>query len=153
MQFTGKVFPRSTARSGGPPGEAAVLALNPQRREAILNATGWHSLESGSLNLSVNHVVPDALLRFTPALVEEGASVKYPPAYAHFPGLRMRYFYFGGICAVRDIRFPVLVRRAEVPPYPGLVELFSQSNLRTSLDLEDGDIVTVEIDEAGREAR
>ncbi len=153
MQFSGKVFPRSTARLGGPPGEAEVLALNPQRREAILNATDWHSLEPGSLNRAVDYAVPETLLRFKPALVEEGTSVKYPRAYSYIPGLRKRYFYFGGIGAVRDIRLAVLIRRAEVPTYPGLVELLSRWDLRTSLDLEDGDIVTVEIDEASREAR
>jgi hypothetical protein len=53
LTFEGVVFFRSSKPGAtGPSGEAAILKLNPQRRERILALTGWKTLEAGSLNLS-----------------------------------------------------------------------------------------------------
>ena len=151
MRFVGRVSARSTLRQGGPPGEAEVLRLNPQRREAILKVTGWSELEPGTLNLEVDVYVPHKLLKLTAALVEDGRTVNYPGMYKHIPALRGRYLYYRGIASVPDLdrQWEVLVRRAQNMPREGLVELFAERNLRRDLELSDGDELTVEINEAG----
>ena len=53
MEFNARVGARSSRGLGGPPGEAEVLRLNPQRQVIILQATGWTQLIQGTLNLEV----------------------------------------------------------------------------------------------------
>jgi hypothetical protein len=60
--FVGHVSYRSSKGRSGPPGEKAVLELNPQRRRAILKATGWGDLEPGTLNLAVAQKMVEELL-------------------------------------------------------------------------------------------
>lgn len=145
MKFEGIVRPRSTANPNGPPGEAAVLKLNPQRGENILRVTGWTSLSPGSLNLGVSSDVPDKLLAFEPAWVEDAKNVIYPPQYAHIPIRRKKYFYYRGIASADGKSADVLVRRAEVPPYSGLAEVFAKCSLRTFLGVADGGVVEIQI--------
>ena len=56
----------SLPEAGGPPGESEILALNPQRKDGILKATGWEKLEPGSLNLDVSADVVEALGKLSP---------------------------------------------------------------------------------------
>ena len=94
MKFHGAVQFRSSIQPGiGPPGESEVLALNPQRSESILKATGWDRLEPGSLNLTVEAAIVIALLKFEPTLVEDAATVRYPEGYRHIPQMRKAYYY------------------------------------------------------------
>jgi hypothetical protein len=74
MNFTGEYCPRSSAgrQPGGPPGETEVLRLNPSRRTRILDATGWETLEPGSMNLAVSIRDFDALLSARPIITEQG---------------------------------------------------------------------------------
>jgi len=124
-----------------------VLELNPQRREKILLVTGWTVLEPGSLNLKVDDVIVDQLLQYKPVLEESAESITYPHPYEHIPALRKRYFYFRAFASVGGKRQEVLVRRAECPPYEGLVELFAPVSLRTRFGLNDEDTVTVEVND------
>ena len=94
MKFHGAVQFRSSIQPGiGPPGESEVLALNPQRSESILKATGWDRLEPGSLNLTIEAAIVIALLKFEPTLVEDAATVRYPEGYRHIPQMRKAYYY------------------------------------------------------------
>jgi hypothetical protein len=47
-----RLFTQFDWRSG-PPGEKAILKLNPERLERIVEATGWCNLEPGTLNLEL----------------------------------------------------------------------------------------------------
>ena len=82
MKFIGYVFFRSSTEGAtSPPGETEILALNPQRRTAILKATGWTGLEPGSLNLKVDSSVVIALSNYRPTLIEPWTKIKYPSPY------------------------------------------------------------------------
>jgi len=147
IRFDGKVQFRSSVRPSGPPGEAEVQRLNPQRVTQILEVTGWNSLEPGSLNLAVDDGVLDVLLEYTPALVEEGSSVNYPQKYQHIPTLRKAYYYYSGVASVGEKRHAVLVRRA-FNPVPGRVELFASVKLTEYFGVTAGVQVVVEINES-----
>jgi hypothetical protein len=144
MVFQGKVSFRSSIsrNSGGPPGEAQVLALNPHRRETILQITGWAQLEAGSLNIEVIGGVVDSLMNCKPILTEPGESIKYPPPYENIPKLRGEYYYFTAIASANGITREVLVRRAK-NPVPGRLELFAAISLKKDLAVGSGDIVFV----------
>src|SRR5438128_2016752 len=124
LTFEGRVQFRSSVAPGvGPPGESEVLALNPEREARIRAVTGWSRLQAGSLNLTVEDGVLDALLKFEPTLVEDGAIIRYPAQYAHIPKLRGAYLYYPATFKVAEGNEPVLVRRAR-NPVRGRVELF-----------------------------
>jgi hypothetical protein len=128
--FHGAVgFRSSVPGAKGPPGEAELFKLNPQRASQILAVTSWPRLEPGSLNLEVQGDVLEKLMSLTPAWVEDGSTVKYPPPYEAIPRKRVAYLYFRGD-AIRDGKSePVLVRRGKVP-VPGRVELFAAVSLK-----------------------
>jgi hypothetical protein len=143
--FRGKVsFRSSKPGAGGPPGEAEVLRLNPQRKDSILHVTGWSELEPGSLNLEVADEVVSNLGGIEPELLEAGDTVKYPAQYANIPRMRGAYMYFRGVVAASGRTEEVLIRRAK-NPVPGRVELFAQCRLRSKFGLSEGDTVTVTI--------
>lgn len=130
----------------GPPGEAEVLALNPTRRDRILQATGWKDLFPGTLNLKVTEDSVHRLLLCPPVIRERGADVVYPPQYAHIPELRAGYLYFRARIKNGDRVSSVLVRRA-CNPLRTRIEAFSELKLRDALGVSDGDSVVCELDE------
>lgn len=143
MTVTGVVSRRSSVENPvGPPGEKEIQALNPARKERILEYTGWAKLEPGSLNLDVAESVLDLLLSFDPAITEPGTTIIYPEAHKTIPLMRKAYFYYDAEARANGNSIPVLVRRAEVPPR-AIVELFAPENIRTTLDVEDGDAVDI----------
>lgn len=144
MQFKATVSARSSRRSSGPPGEAKVLQLNPQRREIILNHTGWSHLVEGTLNLEVEQSVVEILGHITPAIREPGQTVQYPSRYKHIPVQRVAYLYFDAILLHKGKEEPVLIRRAE-NPLKERIEAFAPVMLRETLDLSDGDEITCSI--------
>jgi len=145
LQFAGIVETRSSAsQSGGPPGEAEVLALNPHRQEAILKLTGWKELYPGTLNLGTGEETLQRLLLCETVWREDASQVKYPDHYAHIPRQRIGYLYYSGKVAKGGKSLPVLIRRA-CNPLKNRLEIFSNIRLREQLQLEDGDIVTCEI--------
>ncbi len=145
LTFRATISSRSSRLPGGPPGETDISALNPGRRERILQATGWTELVSGSLNLEVDEDVIHKLLLCAPVIRESGEDVQYPAAYSYIPRLRVGYLYFAGRLSKGDKAAKVLVRRA-MNPLPRRIEAFSHQNLRESLALSDGDFVTCEVD-------
>jgi hypothetical protein len=136
----------SGGQPGGPPGEAEVLSLNPQRLEKILKATGWKALIPGTLNLEVVEDSVHQLLLCTPLIREKGEAVKYPQQYAHIPTLRVGYLYYWARIKKGEEVATVLIRRA-CNPLKNRLEAFSELNLRSSLSLSDGEKVVCEIDE------
>lgn len=94
VTFEGRVSSRSSNSASGPPGERVILELNPQRKEAILQLTGWPLLEPGSLNLEVVESVIDLLPESSAALTEDGSTVEYPDGWKHIPVLRQGYLYY-----------------------------------------------------------
>lgn len=138
MKFDGKVGSRSSTVSGGPPGEAEVLGLNPERRERILAATGWTDVCPGTLNLEVTEDGVHRLLLCTPTIRERGEDVRYPPGrYAGISNVRVGYLYYIGSITSGDETETVVFRRA-CNPLPKRIEVFSQVKLRERLKLSDG---------------
>lgn len=145
--FHGIVGSRSsTAPSEGPPGEKEVLSLNPQRQDRILQATGWKKLFHGSLNLEVNEGCVHRLLLCTATIRERGEDVKYPKEYAFIPLLRVGYLYYSGRLKKGNKTESVLIRRA-CNPLPTRLDVFSEQQLRESLELSDGESIVCEVDE------
>jgi len=145
LKFEGIVRFRSSASPlVGPPGETQILALNPERATRILTSTGWDRLEPGSLNLEVPHTVIDALATLIPQLVEDAATISYPPPYEHIPSIRKAYWYYRAIAKAPGRRASVLVRRAQVPVL-GTVELFAPLHLVRALSLSASSKVRVEV--------
>lgn len=145
----GRVKSRSSKPGGstGPPGEAEVLALNPQREQLILQRTGWVRLEPGTLNVEAPEDEIEALLNgVEPQFVEPGDGVVYPAKYDHIPRKRKAYRYFRATIRVHDAAVDVLIRRAEVP-VKGRLEVLSSERLRDRLVLSDDHEVVIEIDE------
>ena len=147
VTFPATVSSRSSRRPGGPPGEAEVLALNPERREQILESTKWASLFPGSLNLEVSMECVHRLLLCTPVIREDGEGIRYPTTYASIPKLRVGYLYFHGRLRKGDRVVPVLLRRA-MNPLPGRIEAFAEQSLREALSLSDGDTLTCEVEDS-----
>jgi hypothetical protein len=131
----GSVRSRSTVGAGHTPSETTIHGLNPQREEAILALTGWPRLEPGTLNLEV----PEVELG-DPAWVEAGDTVAYPHPFTHIPTRRVAYQYYRGTIRGQDI----LVRQAVVA-IPHRIELLAPVNLRKTLELSDGDNLTIRI--------
>jgi hypothetical protein len=145
LVFNGVVeFRSSLPNASGPPGETAVLALNPQRIAAIREITGWDRLQPGSLNLSVDDAAVGHLKSLKPTWTEPGSSVRYPPNYAHIPRLRGAYLYYLGNVAVRDKTQEVLIRTA-ANGIANRVELFAPDSLVMRFGLSAGDLVTVTV--------
>ena len=141
--FFGRIYYRSSKDIDGP-GEKILLALNPQRREAILKTTGWDALEPGTLNLKVAQEVQDALFSYEPVLSEDGETLIYPKPFEGIPKRRRFYVYYPGIARASGKSSDVLVRRAGIA-LPGRVELFAPLNLTTYFGLHEGDAVEVTI--------
>jgi hypothetical protein len=146
IRFTGQISARSSVAKSGPPGEKAILELNPHRRERILTLTGWLSLEPGTLNLEVDATVLDLLQQTQPSMVEDASTIVYPKQWEHIPKMRKAYLYYKAAALTSSISTEVLVRRAQVP-VPGRVELFAAQNIRSALNLRDGDLLEVELAE------
>jgi len=149
MTFVGTVKLRSSVTAAcerwhNPPGEAAVLAMNPQRAKRICSLTGWSRVEPGTLNLIVSKEAFEALVRLTPLWVEDGATITYPPRFAHIPKQRGPYLYFRAKAKAGDRSEDVLVRRPS-HPISTTIELYAPVKLMESLAVDDADQVTVEM--------
>jgi hypothetical protein len=149
LTFGGTVKLRSSVASASerrqnPPGEAEVLAMNPQRAKTICSLTGWSRVEPGTLNLIVSKEAFDALAALTPLWVEDGATINYPARFAHIPKKRGPYLYFGAKAKAGDRSEDVLVRRP-MHPISTTMELYAPVNLMEALAVGDNDQVTVEV--------
>lgn len=149
LTFCGTVKLRSSvvpagARARIPPGEAEVLDRNPHRVEKICSLTGWRRVERGTLNLIVSKEAFDALAGLTPLWAEDGATVAYPPRFAHIPRQRGPYLYFRASAKAGDRREDVLVRRP-MHPISTTIELYAPVSLMQALGVAETDQVTVEM--------
>jgi hypothetical protein len=143
ITVSGIVSRRSSIKQPhGPPGERDIQELNPERRERILEITGWARLVPGSLNLEVSDDALELLLTLEPAITEPSGTIVYPAPYQHIPLLRKAYFYYLAEARAHGKQVDVVARRAEVPPY-SVVELFAADSIRDVLEVGDGDIVEV----------
>jgi hypothetical protein len=148
LVFEGIVSSRTSGgRTDGPPGETEILGLNPERRTAIIAATGWPDLVAGTLNLEVAAQSVDQLLSCVPVFRENGASVRYPMKYAHIPRRRGGYLYYRARIRNGDKMAAALIRRP-VNPIAPRVEAFSDQMLRESLGVSDGTSVICEVYDA-----
>jgi hypothetical protein len=150
MKFAGEYHPRSSVgrQPGGPPGETEVLRLNPDRHTRILDATGWKTLEPGSLNLAVRVRDFDDLLAVRPTMTEPGTDIRYPHPFEPIPIARVEYYYYRATASHAGKSRPVLARRPKIPsPQAKVVELFAEVNLVTELGLKPGDLVNIELPE------
>jgi Domain of unknown function DUF120 len=146
--FEGMVSSRSSTSAAGPPGEQVILELNPERREKLLELTFWRSLYPGTLNLEVDDAVLELLRDSETVWVEDAHEVRYPDSWQHIPKLRKAYLYYQGTARSAGFSIDVLIRRAE-NPVPGRVELFAPESIRRSLNINDGDRITIELDDSG----
>jgi len=144
MKFNAVVSARSSKEQAGPPGEAEVLRLNPQRLSTLLAHTRWDRLIEGTLNLEVDESVVIELGMASPAVRESGDTVRYPAGYSHIPRKRGTYLYFDAILSHKGKSEAILIRTAE-HPLKRRIEAFAPVQLRASLHLSDGDEVSCEI--------
>ncbi len=152
MNFVGRAKARSSFASIGncvAPGERNIHDLNLQREEKIREMMGWRRLEPGSLNLCVNCEVVGKLLGVKELLFEPPCEINYPRGWQHIPNVRGGYKYYMATATAKCGTQAVLVRRAATRPIPGLVELFSDVNLRERFSLRDGDEVEVAVFHVG----
>ena len=140
MRFNAVVSARSSKAQAGPPGEAEVLRLNPQRLSTLLAHTGWDRLIEGTLNLEVDESIVTELGMLSPAVREPGDTVRYPNGYSHIPRKRGAYLYFNAILSHRGKSEAILIRTAE-HPLKRRIEAFAPVLLRDALSLTDGDEV------------
>ena len=140
MQFYANISSRSSSQKGGPTGESEIIAINPKRRERILQCTRWNNLVDGTLNLEVENHIVKKLLNQKPIMREPGNEVRYPPPYERIPFKRQAYIYFKGTIAYNSMTVAVLFRTAE-NPLPNRLEAFASVHLKTKLTLSDGDKV------------
>lgn len=147
IKFTATVSSRSTARLGGPPGEAKILELNPGRRQLLLGATGWGHIYPGSLNLEVVEDVICQLASCKPLVCEKADTIHYPEPYSRIPRLRDGYLYYFAVISRGNKEAAALMRRAR-NPIPTRIEAFSDRFLREHLGLTDGDQVICKVDDA-----
>lgn len=147
--FEGVVSSRSSKSADGPPGERIILELNPNRREKLLELTSWRGLYPGTLNLEVDNTVLDLLHESEAVWVEDARQVRYPNSWRHIPQLRKSYLYFEGIARSASFNIDVLIRRAGNPA-PGRVELLAPQSIRDAFHVNDGDRLTIELDNSGQ---
>jgi len=145
MKFKAEISSRSSLQRTGPPSETEILRLNPQRREIILNKTGWDELYEGTLNLRAHESVVNQIRKMKPFIREPGNSVYYPAPYQDISKERKNYFYYRGTIFRGGCNEDVLFRTAEVPPRRDLIEAFAPVRLRDVLNLEDGDQVVCDV--------
>jgi len=146
LKFTGKVYPRSTNKTNGPPGEAAILKLNPDRKARILKETGWKDLFPGSLNLKdVEERIVHILLLHDPLIKECANSITYPKGWENISKRRVGYLYYRAVLTHQKKWENILIRRA-CNPLRNRLEAFAQDKLRDKLGLEDDDEVTCKVD-------
>jgi hypothetical protein len=152
LEFTGSYYKRSSAYPSGsrprnvPPGERELLELNPDRLDRIRAATGWSTMERGSLNLAVSPADFAALLSLAPALIEPAVLIRYPSPHEWIPVDRAEYRYYLATASFGDKSHAVLARRAKTPaPNSFPVELFATDNLSKYFDLEVGDTIRVRV--------
>lgn len=144
MKFKAEISSRSSLHQSGPPSETEILRLNPQRREMILNETGWEELYEGTLNLEIHKDVVNQLRKRKPTIRETGSSVTYPSKFQHIPKIRKVYLYFRGTISKGNHSEDVLFRTA-INPLLNRIEAFAPMRLRDALNLEDGDQVVCDI--------
>jgi CTP-dependent riboflavin kinase len=146
MKFEGQFYLRSSVQTGQiAPGERAILALNPDRRTRICEATGWVDLYLGTLNLRVDKVDYDALLAMNPVLIEQGSAILYPEPYKRIPIARGEYYYYLATASFLGKSCEVMARRVKFPPFGSTpVELFAPVNLTDFFGLKKGDRVIVD---------
>ena len=134
MRFKARTSSRSSTNSLGPPGEAEIIRLNPQRRQMILARTGWPDLVEGTLNLEVDPSIVIELGAREPYIREQGESVVYPEKYKQIPKKRRAYLYFNAIVRYGGKAEKALIRTAEVPLKQRL-EAFAPVKLRVILGI------------------
>ena len=146
----GEVSSRSSIRPGGPPGETEILKLNPQRRELILNHTGWPSLFPGTLNVDcLEEELVAHLDSLEPSFFESPESIVYPAgSYVGIPAMRKGYRYYRGLIGHGTVKLDALFRRA-VNPLKGRVGVFGAEKIRTRLKVTDGSRVELIIHKEG----
>ena len=129
-------------------GDAEVLRLNPQRRDRILQATGWMNLFPGTLNLTVEKCFVHQILLCATAIRESGEDVKYPKNSRDIQMLRVGYLYFHGRISKDHMVEPVLIRRAcNTQCLETTLEALSSLKLWDALKLSDEDQIVCEVDE------
>ena len=151
IEFKGIVSSRSSKGKHWPPGEAAIQALNPQRKALILHATGWATLFPGSLNIDVQETELQQLLKHEPLITEPGNTVIYPAGLEHIPKMRGEYLYFKAVVTSEERNEEVLVRiarnpvRLQGPVSKVRLELLAPMRLRDAINLEDGCTVSCRV--------
>ena len=143
VKFNGKVYSRSSRKDSGPPGEAEILKLNPQREELIKFNTGWKELYAGTLNVKTEHKTLCKVIDKLIPLFEE-KPVVYPEKYKSIPIKRNGYRYWKCRLKVGDKRIKCLLRCANVP-VKGVAEIVCDQGIRDFLKINDGDEINVRV--------
>ena len=147
VKCNGRVKGRSSDGKKGPPGEAEILKLNPQRRELILAKTKWDDLFPGTLNVKVDPEHVRALSHMAPHFEEE--PVKYPIEYAKIPIRRGGYEYFKARLRFTNPdgkqKVDVLVRRCRKKQLKDILEVVAPMSLKEGLRIANEDEISLSI--------
>jgi len=140
----GVVYSRSS-RPGvvkGPPGEAEILALNPNRTKLILKKTNWKMLCAGTLNLRVDNVFLNSVDQLFPLFTEP--VVNYPEKFQRLAKRRNGYRYWKCRLKIGDLRIKCLARLANNRANR-VIEILAETNIREALNLQDTNVVNVKV--------
>lgn len=143
MEFNGTVTSRSWGRTkpGIAPSETLIQSLNPRRVAIILENTGWKHLAEGTLNFRVPRET-HSILWSKPFLFEEwGKDVPYPAPWKDIPINRISYRYYSATATLESKTENVLIRLAQAPADPTVIDLISQLKLRVQLSPFDTHLV------------
>jgi hypothetical protein len=138
-------FRSSRPGANGPPGEAELFRINPQREVRLCACTGWTRLEPGSLNLRVGEGVVERLGDLRECYFEHPSLIKYPNGKSTIPERRGGYNYYRASLRIAERTEPVLVRRAKDNPLKNLVEAYAPQRLVDALGLQEGTVVEIQV--------
>lgn len=149
FRFKGEVtFRSSRPGAGGPPGEAELFRINPQREVALCACTGWTRVEPGSLNLRVEDGVVERLGDLCECYFEHPSLIKYPNGKSRIPEDRGGYNYYRALIRNAERTEPILIRRAKDKPLKNLVEAYAPLRLTKVLGLQEETAVEIEVRDA-----
>lgn len=143
--FKGTVRRRSSANPPLQPevaGEGEVFRCNPQRKNRIMEKTGWNTVFDGTLNLVADEGMLNHLKTICPLFFESPKDIKHP-TNQEIPVKRGGYNFFLATASVRDMTQEVLIRQACNPHDERCVELIAPIKLMDFFKIDDGDEIKV----------
>lgn len=131
-------------------GAKRVMEEHPERGEFIKGFTGWNRVQAGTLTLDHADPLPVAALEgVTPMAQEPPDLLENPSDFdAGIAAQRGPPTYYAAVLAAQGQRQRVLLSQQPRPAVEHRLEVIAEDYLRTTLGLETGDSVELEVYEA-----